>query len=197
VSTRRILSCILLPAYVASCTSWHIEPVSPAQVVIQDQPSTIRVTLNDSTRFVLDSPVVSGDTVLGLAKSGSNTQRAVLLADISRVETRGRKVGLGQEYWANCGHPFGPRRGPGHPHAHRMQGPPLRGFVEPSLSGSVGQPASVINRDGPDSGHDQRRIPVSGTVVSPRPASDCGLRSQRPRGTGDPPQGHPGCGGRN
>jgi len=34
--------------------------------------------------------VVSGDTVLGLAKSGSNTQRAVLLADISRVETRGK-----------------------------------------------------------------------------------------------------------
>ena len=90
MNMRRILSCILLPAYVGSCTSWRVEPVSPAQVVNQDQPSTIRVTLNDGSRFELDSPVVSGDTLLGLAKSESNAQRAVLLADISRVETPGK-----------------------------------------------------------------------------------------------------------
>ncbi len=87
---RRILSCILLPAYVASCTSWHVEPVSPAQVVTQDQPPTIRVTLNDGSLLVLDSPVVLGDTLLGHARTESNAQRAVLLADISRVETPGK-----------------------------------------------------------------------------------------------------------
>ena len=88
MNIRRILSCILLPAYVASCTSWHIEPVSPAQVVSQDKPSTVRVTLNDGSRFELDSPVVSGDSLLGLVKDESYRQRAVLLADISRFEIR-------------------------------------------------------------------------------------------------------------
>ncbi len=88
MNLRRILSCILLPAYVGSCTSWRVEPVSPAQVVNQDQPSTIRVTLNDGSRFELDSPVVSGDSLLGLVKDESYRQRAVLLADISRFEIR-------------------------------------------------------------------------------------------------------------
>ena len=88
MNMRRVLNCILLPAYVASCTSWRVEPVSPAQVVSQDEPSTIRVTLNDGTRFELNSPVVSGDTLLGLVKTEGYGQRAVLLADISRVEIR-------------------------------------------------------------------------------------------------------------
>jgi hypothetical protein len=85
---RRALSCILLPVYVASCMSWRVEPVSPAQVVIQDQPSAIRVTMNDGSRFELESPVVSGDSLLGLAKSEAYAPRGVLLADISRVEIR-------------------------------------------------------------------------------------------------------------
>jgi hypothetical protein len=68
--------------------SWRVEPVSPAQVVIQDQPAAIRVTMNDGSRFELESPVVSGDSLLGLAKSESYAQRGVLLADISRVEIR-------------------------------------------------------------------------------------------------------------
>jgi len=88
MNMRRILSCILLPAYVASCTSWRVEPVSPAQVVSQDKPSTVRVTLNDGSRFELESPVVSGDSLLGLVKDESYGQRAVLLADISKVEIR-------------------------------------------------------------------------------------------------------------
>ena len=95
MSMRRILNCILLPAYVASCTSWHVEPVSPVQVVTQQQPSTIRITLNDGSRFELDSLVVSGDTLLGLVKRDpapvgqvSYVQRAVLLADIVRVEIK-------------------------------------------------------------------------------------------------------------
>ena len=119
---RRALSCILLPVYVASCMSWRVEPVSPAQVVVQDQPSAIRVTMNDGSRFELESPVVSGDSLLGLAKSESYTQRGVLLADVSRVEIRkgdalktvGLVVGLGMlfvgiatlGYYASCDDAF-------------------------------------------------------------------------------------------
>ena len=122
MNMRRALSCILLPAYVASCMSWRVEPVSPAQVVIQDQPSAIRVTMNDGSRFELESPVVSGDSLLGLAKSESYAPRGVLLADISRVEIRkgdalktvGLVVGLGMlfvtiatlGYYASCDDAF-------------------------------------------------------------------------------------------
>ena len=122
MNMRRALSCILLPAYVASCMSWRVEPVSPAQLVTQDHPSAIRVTMNDGSRFELESPVVSGDSLLGLAKSESYAPRGVLLADISRVEIRkgdalktvGLVVGLGMlfvtiatlGYYASCDDAF-------------------------------------------------------------------------------------------
>ena len=122
MNMRRILSCILLPAYVASCMSWRVEPLSPAQVVTQEQPSAIRVTMKYGSRFELESPVVSGDSLVGLVKTESYASRGVLLADISRVEIRkgdalktvGLVVGLGMlfvgiatvGYYASCDDAF-------------------------------------------------------------------------------------------
>lgn len=83
MNMRRVLSCVLLPADVASCTSWRVESVGPAPVVGQDEPSTIRVTLNDGTRFELNSPVVSGDTLLGLKTVGLVVGLAPLFVGIA------------------------------------------------------------------------------------------------------------------
>ena len=65
---RRILSCILLPVYLSSCTSWQVQPVSPEQVVTEDQPSKIRVTLTDSSELEMEQPRIVGDTLRGLVK---------------------------------------------------------------------------------------------------------------------------------
>ena len=67
MSARRILSCILIPAYLSSCTAWHVQYTSPAQLVQEKQPSQIRVTTADNLEVILDDPRVSGDTLIGHA----------------------------------------------------------------------------------------------------------------------------------
>ncbi len=91
MSMRRILSCILLPVYLSSCTSWQVQSVSPEQVVEEDQPSQIRVTLTDSSELEMEQPRIVGDTLRGLVKGGvddSLVERDVLLADIATVRVK-------------------------------------------------------------------------------------------------------------
>ena len=66
---RRILSLVLLPAYLSSCiTNWEVQRDSPEQVVADQQPSQIRVTTTDHSEMVLDEPSVSGDTLIGFER---------------------------------------------------------------------------------------------------------------------------------
>ena len=88
ITVRRVMSSILLPVYLSSCTSWQVQSVSPEQVVTEDQPSKIRVTLSDSSRVEMEQPRIVGDTLRGLVKGGpddSLVERDVLLADIATV----------------------------------------------------------------------------------------------------------------
>ena len=91
MSARRIISCILLPAYLSSCTAWHVQSASPAQVVQEEQPSRIRVTTTSDSVVILLEPGVSGDTLIGFVKrdfSGAPDTASALkipLAGISHV----------------------------------------------------------------------------------------------------------------
>lgn len=97
MNMRRILSCILLPAYLSSCTAWHVQRASPAQVIEEQQPSQIRVTTTGHSEVILEAPRVSGDTVIGLgprnvswagsvyAVSDTGSALQIPLADISHV----------------------------------------------------------------------------------------------------------------
>ena len=96
MSARRILSCILLPAYLSSCTAWHVQSASPKQVITEDQPSKIRVTLTDSSTVEMEQPRIVGDTLRGLVKGGADdslVERDVLLANIATVRVRKSNVG--------------------------------------------------------------------------------------------------------
>ena len=113
MSARRIISCLLLPAYLSSCvTNWEVQRGSPEQVVEEEQPSQIRVTTTDHSEIVLDEPRVSGDTLIGLERDLSSygsiyaaPDRAaaleIPLADISHVAInkidaeKSMKLGLG------------------------------------------------------------------------------------------------------
>ena len=100
MSTRRILSCILLPAYLSSCTSWHVQSASPEQVITEDQPSKIRVTLTDGSELEMEQPRIVGDTLRGMVKGGVESspgetavhrvlvERDVLLTDIVTLKVR-------------------------------------------------------------------------------------------------------------
>ena len=112
MSARRILSCILLPAYLSSCTSWHVQRASPAQVVQEEHPSQIRVTTTGHSVVILEAPRLSGDTLIGLgprnamwagsvyAVSDNGSMLAIPLADISHValkksDSKAALIGLG------------------------------------------------------------------------------------------------------
>ncbi len=62
---RRLTCCLLLPVYLAGCSSWHVQEVSPQQLITEEQPGKIRVTLTDGSQVVLEQPRVSGDTLMG------------------------------------------------------------------------------------------------------------------------------------
>ncbi len=62
---RRLTCCLLLPVYLAGCSSWYVQEVSPQQLITEDQPGKIRVTLTDGSQMVLEQPRVSGDTLIG------------------------------------------------------------------------------------------------------------------------------------
>ncbi len=97
MNIHRILSCILLPAYLSSCTTWQVQRASPEQVVTEDQPSKVRVTTTDQSELVVEKPRVSGDTLLGLGDwnvsltgsvytvSDTGSALQIPLADISHL----------------------------------------------------------------------------------------------------------------
>ncbi len=104
MSARRILSCILLPAYLSSCTSWQVQRVSPAQVVEEEQPSQVRVTTTGLSDVLLEEPRVSGDSLIGVPLKFSWTSSSYIaldtasalsipLADISQIKVRKSDAG--------------------------------------------------------------------------------------------------------
>ena len=91
IAVRRVISGILLPLYLSSCTSWQVPPVSPEQAVTEDQPSKVRLTLTDSSQLEMEQPRMVGDTMRGLVKGGADdspVERDVLLADIATLRVQ-------------------------------------------------------------------------------------------------------------
>ena len=97
MSTRRILSCLFLPAYLSSCTSWQVQGISPRQVVEEEQPSQIRVTTTSDSEILLDRPRVSGDSLIGIPRTfswasstytASDSLLSIPLASISQVSIK-------------------------------------------------------------------------------------------------------------
>jgi hypothetical protein len=72
---RQIIACLLLPTYLAACTTWKTQEASPQQVLADEQPDRVRVELADGSRIVLEHPVVSGDTLMGVEERWSARKR--------------------------------------------------------------------------------------------------------------------------
>jgi len=81
---HRLIASILLGATaLTACTSWHLQAVSPEQVVTTQHPSSVRVQRMDGSRVVMNSPRISTDSLVGT------------LADNSLLGTYGpRPIGL-------------------------------------------------------------------------------------------------------
>ncbi len=85
MNVRRLIACILLPCYLVACSPWTTQEASPQQVIQDEQPDKVRVTLTDGSQVEVYEPVVSGDTLTG---SVDGEQRSIPLADVSALEVR-------------------------------------------------------------------------------------------------------------
>jgi hypothetical protein len=86
MNVRRLIACILLPSYLVACTSWKTQEASPQQVLEDEQPDKVRVTLSDGSQLVLEEPAVSGDTLSGL---DDGTPVHIPLANVSSIAVKG------------------------------------------------------------------------------------------------------------
>ena len=92
----RLASCVLLPAYLAACSSWYVQEVSPQQLVTEEQPEKIRVTLTDGSQLQIEHPRVSGDTLMGYEVRGrrySGQQVNIPLSDVTDLAIQRTSAG--------------------------------------------------------------------------------------------------------
>ena len=80
--TRRLIAALLL-VLLTSCYSWRPTTISPARIIAEEEPSTVRVTLADGTQLTLDDPTIRSDSIV--SKEG---EAQVVVSDVSRVELR-------------------------------------------------------------------------------------------------------------
>ena len=80
---------MLMSGQLAGCTSWHLETLSPADVIAGTQPNAMRVEYGESYHEVLYHPRILGDSLVGWREWGDKpSERAVALADVKRIATQ-------------------------------------------------------------------------------------------------------------
>lgn len=89
--TNRPLALAMMVLYLGACTGWQLQPVAPAQYLVEEQPSKIRVTTGDDQTLVLEQPFIRNDSLLGRA---SGQVRGSPLAAVTRIETSKTNVGM-------------------------------------------------------------------------------------------------------
>jgi len=95
MSTRRVVSALLLIAYLSACTSFQSTSEPLVQLTAEPKPvKTVRVTTTAGTSIEVDTPRVVNDTLFGstwtAGSGGKQASQAVVLplADIQTVEVK-------------------------------------------------------------------------------------------------------------
>ena len=92
---RAILSSLLAASTLSACSSWHTQPLTPAQVIAEQHPQAVRIGRADGNRQVIVEPQVTVDSLVGNSDGG---RASVALADIREIAVRrsdpGKTIGL-------------------------------------------------------------------------------------------------------
>jgi len=89
---RSCTTLLLVTLQGTACQAWHTEDVAPQAVLATHQPSQLRITRTDGQQFVLQHPVLRGDTLEGMWQLGGYGTPApvrIALTDVRQVATRG------------------------------------------------------------------------------------------------------------
>ena len=79
---RRVIAALLL-VLLTGCYSWRPTTISPAQLIAEEEPSTVRVTLRDGTQLTLGDPTIRNDSIVG-----EDGEAQVVVSDVFRLELR-------------------------------------------------------------------------------------------------------------
>ena len=82
----RTVLLLLLVLHLTACSTWQsvsLDATSPAQLIEEDQPDRVRVTMQDRTQMELERPVVDGDELV--AAGGSVSLADVRLLEIGKI----------------------------------------------------------------------------------------------------------------
>lgn len=95
IRLRAILSSLVALSTVSACSSWHTQPLTPAQVIGEQHPQAVRVDRTNGNRLVITEPQVTTDSLVG---NSEGRHASVPLADIHEIAVRrsdpGKTIGL-------------------------------------------------------------------------------------------------------
>jgi hypothetical protein len=89
----------LLVATIASaCTAWHTTSLQPQRFSAEESPERVRITFTDGKQLTARHPVMVGDSLVWMARSGKSprdsTRSAVLVSSIRRIKVHEVDTGL-------------------------------------------------------------------------------------------------------
>lgn len=61
----RVVAGMLLLPVLSACMSWRAHEVRPEQVILENRPRMVRITLADSSQVLVRDPRVSGSVLVG------------------------------------------------------------------------------------------------------------------------------------
>lgn len=79
--------------FLAACMSWQTQPLEPQRLRVADSTETVRLILRDGDTVVVGSPLIVGDSLVGVRPHGeadrdSLERVSVPLASITEVQMR-------------------------------------------------------------------------------------------------------------
>ena len=80
----RPMAVLLLALHLQACMSWRRTTISPAQLIAEEEPSSVRVTLANGSQLTLVDPTIRNDS-----RVHEDGRVYVVVSDVSTVEVRG------------------------------------------------------------------------------------------------------------
>ncbi len=92
---RRVIAALLL-VLLTACQSWRPTTVSPQQLISEEMPSLVRVTLTNGETVTVTEPTIRNDSIVGVTEPVGALTRSgavgVAARDVHVLEMRGFSV---------------------------------------------------------------------------------------------------------
>ena len=92
--TKHILSLIVMASYLAGCTSWRVQPVTPEQLVETERPGKVRVLTTQNQQLVFHQPFVRDDSLMGYVEGEATRMPLDQIVRVEKRQTDGAQTAL-------------------------------------------------------------------------------------------------------